>query len=465
MRSGMMAFDARVTKTPEYQSARKRFQDFNRYSSYNPSQLATAMKRGDLIPGSQAYGDLYNDPNARAKLDYAKSFVATQGIDLTKTGEKKTSEIIASNPNTAQAFEDGVITQEEYSAMMSSPEVDAKRKEVETKKTEYDTLKAQYDAIDDEVDSEFKGKGATSTYLAAEKAKRRRGIYKDLQIASDTYNNAVGTLNDMVSSQAKLVEMNMGLYRDNKSFERQKQLAEFQSDLSIETEAKKFEQKMEQQALVAKDPTLATQAVLDQYREMGVLAQRSDAEIVADVQAQVAGGKPLGQVLTDLNKAFQSKSEYKSAMAKKFPAEGTDWEIVNVTKDGVTQSMERNKSTGEIRAIGAGSTTPSATDYGLPAGSFTDLTSTLKRTGNNVGKDTNNPGNIMAESPRGIEYAKSLGAIGMYKSPNGRTYAVFPDMETGKAATMADLKTKLSGGSSWVTPETTLGQFATGWTV
>lgn len=71
----------------------------------------------------------------------------------------------------------------------------------------------------------------------------------------------------------------------------------------------------------------------------------------------------------------------------------------------------------------------------------------------------------MAESPKGIEYAKSLGAIGSYKSPNGRTYAVFPDMETGKAATMADLKTKLSGGSSWVTPETTLGQFATGWTV
>ena len=70
----------------------------------------------------------------------------------------------------------------------------------------------------------------------------------------------------------------------------------------------------------------------------------------------------------------------------------------------------------------------------------------------------------MAENAKQEEYAKSLGAIGKYKSPNGRTYAVFPDMETGMGATQSDLQTKLSGGSSWVTPNTTLGQFASGWT-
>lgn len=70
----------------------------------------------------------------------------------------------------------------------------------------------------------------------------------------------------------------------------------------------------------------------------------------------------------------------------------------------------------------------------------------------------------MAENEKQIEYAKSLGAVGTYTSPNGRTYAVFPDMATGKAATVADVKTKLAGGSSWATPDTTLGKFASGWT-
>lgn len=70
----------------------------------------------------------------------------------------------------------------------------------------------------------------------------------------------------------------------------------------------------------------------------------------------------------------------------------------------------------------------------------------------------------MAETPKGKEYAKSLGATGFYTSPNGRTYAVFPNMQTGLEATRADIGTKLTGGSSWVTPNMTLGELASGWT-
>lgn len=70
----------------------------------------------------------------------------------------------------------------------------------------------------------------------------------------------------------------------------------------------------------------------------------------------------------------------------------------------------------------------------------------------------------MAENPAGEAYAKSLGAIGKYTSPNGRTYAVFPNMLVGWNASAKDITSKLSGGSSWVTPATTLAQFASGWT-
>lgn len=54
--------------------------------------------------------------------------------------------------------------------------------------------------------------------------------------------------------------------------------------------------------------------------------------------------------------------------------------------------MERNEKTGEMREIRtAGTPAVNVTDYGLAPGTFSDLTGTLKRTGNNVGKDTNNP--------------------------------------------------------------------------
>lgn len=99
-------------------------------------------------------------------------------------------------------------------------------------------------------------------------------------------------------------------------------------------------------------------------------------------------------------------------------------------------------------------------------GQMTDMTQTLQRPqgSENVGQDTNNPTNIMCDNPTEIAYAQSLGAIGTYTSPNRRTYAVFPDMATGKQAGLTDITNKLNGNSLWVTPDTTVAQFASGWT-
>ena len=70
----------------------------------------------------------------------------------------------------------------------------------------------------------------------------------------------------------------------------------------------------------------------------------------------------------------------------------------------------------------------------------------------------------MVENEAGRDRALRYGAVGFYTSPNGRTYAVFPDMQTGMAAARADLQAKLTGGSSWATGDTTLAKFASGWT-
>ncbi len=102
-----------------------------------------------------------------------------------------------------------------------------------------------------------------------------------------------------------------------------------------------------------------------------------------------------------------------------------------------------------------------------PWTSLQDFTSSLKRNTsgsfNNVWQDANNPGNIMADTQGQKEIALKLWASGFYKSPNWRTYAVFPSMGSGMQAMMSDLKTKIAWGSSWVRPTTTLAEFASGW--
>lgn len=70
----------------------------------------------------------------------------------------------------------------------------------------------------------------------------------------------------------------------------------------------------------------------------------------------------------------------------------------------------------------------------------------------------------MVENEAGRQRALRYGATGFYTSPNGRTYAVFPSMESGMQAARADLQAKLSGGSTWANSNTTLAQFASGWT-
>lgn len=116
--------------------------------------------------------------------------------------------------------------------------------------------------------------------------------------------------------------------RDAREFAQQKELAQFQQELGLKGEQAKFEQQMKQKAQIANDPVLATQDIIDTYAKMGILPERSSQEIIQSVQNDIAGGMTLGQSLTNLNKAFQSKDLYKAMVAAKTPTTKTnapDW--------------------------------------------------------------------------------------------------------------------------------------------
>jgi len=463
------------TSTNEYKKAKSRIDNINQFKTFTDTDFASSIKNGTIALGSKTYNDLISIPEVKAKIDKALALNRINKEDI-KTDNVVNSALnnIVADTAIGKAFADGYITADEMNSLTTTPDIQAKQKDVETKKNDYDTLKAEYDNIDTAVDQELKWSGATSSYAAALKAERKQNIYKDLVVKMNVYNNAVGTLADMKTEAANLMSTNLGLYKDAQELEKQKQLEQFRSDLSIKQKQKEFEQELSQQAKIASDPTTATNQLLKQYADLGILPQRSSQAIIADIQNQVASWRSLWDALSDLNKAFQSKTEYQNAMKKKFAPEDTGWKLSNITytdADGnqVTKTIEYNEKTGQSRGFNGvgwinGTSTSGQWVSTIPSGEFIDLTSSLTRTWNNVGQDTNNPWNIMAESEAGKNYAKSLGAVWFYKSPNGRTYAVFPDMDTGKAAALSDLSTKLSGGSSWANGDTTLGKFASGWT-
>lgn len=127
--------------------------------------------------------------------------------------------------------------------------------------------------------------------------------------------SAIGALNDIKATSTALFEANLGVQQSNLAFQRQKEMAQFESNLDLQKSQAEFNQKLAQQAQLASDPISGTNAIIDTFEKMGIMADRSRQEIVADIQNKVASGVPLGKALSELQTAFKSKPLYQSMVA------------------------------------------------------------------------------------------------------------------------------------------------------
>lgn len=100
--------------------------------------------------------------------------------------------------------------------------------------------------------------------------------------------------------------------------------------------------------------------------------------------------------------------------------------------DGMGWITVYNTKTGEVSNNSTWMTSTQASEYSAAGGWYLNV----PRTGNNVGNDTNNFGNITSAVD---------GSIGMYKSPNGRSYAVFANAQDWYNALVKDLTAKQTG--------------------
>lgn len=361
LKQGVTVWDP---KSVEYRQAQARISTFKKYSTYDTSSIATSLASGDLLVGTRSYNDLVSDPNMALKIQKAMAFNKGE-VDLVKVGETQMANVLAQNPTVATALADNFISKDEYDQLTNNQEVSAQLQKVEVDKTKYETIKAQYDNVETDVDSEFQWKEVTDSFKAKIVADRRKGMYKDYQIASLEYQNSLGTYTNLKADATALLGQNMELYKEQKLQEaelakeqRQQQYgrenAVFQADLWLKKQQAEFEQGLAQQAERAKDPTTAIWGILAQFQKLGITPDMDVAGHLASFQSSWLS---LPEYTKKMIENFKAKPEYKAMMDAEMRklAPPVVWMTQDWTR--LTDNTLYNQKTGETKTVSGQNTT------------------------------------------------------------------------------------------------------------
>lgn len=219
--------------------------------------MTTALRTGDIIPGTKEYNDLYTDPAVKAKIDEANAFaVINGGYDFEAIGTKKTSELISQNTNVSNALSDGYISEEELVNMTNTQEVIARATDYQTKADLYTQKKTEFDNIEKTVraDMDKLGLASFSSIVNARIAEAREALLPELTIAQNEMNTSYGIYTDAKAQALSVVDRNIALYQEERKFAQQKEMIQYQADVGLQTKQREFEQGLEQQAQLASDP-------------------------------------------------------------------------------------------------------------------------------------------------------------------------------------------------------------------
>lgn len=307
-----------VKSTQAYKDAQARYNNFQKYASYDVNTLTTALSNGTILPGTSTWNDLMTDPVMWGKILQAKALTNWKWVDYVKTTQQASDNIVANSPILSWMLADWQITAEEWAQATNTPEVTAKMADVETKKNAYDTLKAKYDAVEDDVKKEYENKSVAGSYLDSIVADRRKAMAKELTIAWDTYNNALGTLTQLKQDASNKFETNMKLYQEQKAQENQYKMAQYQAQLGLATNQAKLQQEADfakQQAYAnINDPATAINNVMEEYKKLGIPFTTT---LQSRLQEFANSGKSLPDYLTQMTESIQASPAYQAYKTKK----------------------------------------------------------------------------------------------------------------------------------------------------
>lgn len=345
-----------VKTTNNYVKAQNRFNQYNQFKNLNQSQYQQLLAQGKLIPGTQAYNDLMNDPVAKSNIIKAQNLNAINQNQkaeekIASTENNQSDVILSNNPTVAQALEDGSLSVEEYQSLTNTPDIAEKSKNVSKLKEEYIKLKSDYDAVEDDVNAELSGKWLSTSYINAKISERRKSLYKWLSLAEQLYSSAMWELTTMKNDATALLNTNLDLYKQQQSRQ-----FELEDRAYAEQQAtKQLEQQYAYQFgdLNSDNPTLqniaierAVQSMYEKYPIPGLESQSIKVQKIKDRIAQgMSGTQAIQEVENEIRNSNRYKQYLASEQAKITPQADNDFWFMSVWDWVIAVT---NKSTGKI---------------------------------------------------------------------------------------------------------------------
>ncbi len=320
-------FDTSKYNQTEVLRAKQRISNYNSYKWLTASQYSELIKQGKILPNTELYNDLIQDPVTAQAIKQAQVInsvnTSINPAEVANNTEvTQSNEILNKNLTVKNALEDGTLTGEEYSQLTTTPEIKAKTTEMEEVRDEYIRLKNEYDAIEDEVDKELEWTWATTWYKAALVAKRRKDMYKWLSLAQSRYEAVMWDLSTMKTEATSLLNTNLELYQAQKA--REEKIADRDEERKYQEEltAKNLEQAYQYQYgdLNSTNPTLQNiaieRAVADMYTKYPIPGMESQAIKVQKVKDLMANNNMTWtQAITQVENEIRNSQRYKDYLA------------------------------------------------------------------------------------------------------------------------------------------------------
>ena len=299
--------------TPAYKIAQNRYSKASSFSSMTPSQVSDQMKNAKLVEGSQAFEDLkainpklVQDATNLRKVNGDTTNIWTTNPDGTKVNnlEKSIADDYTDNFGEFIKSMYKVYTPAEITAIIRTPDVVAAEDKAFAIEKSINELDKQMANIDSEVDTEFKWSGATGSRLAMEKAARRDVLNKDRDSQVREYTRYANRASNLITQNTTSFQT-----------QQQQQQAQNAAMLPFIQDQYKTAQAKKQAEFELNDPATQIKATMDEFAKLGIVAQWSLPQKIAEANAFIAKGGTLGEYVNNLRSDFMAKPEYKKIQA------------------------------------------------------------------------------------------------------------------------------------------------------
>lgn len=317
--------------TPAYKIAQNRYSKASMYSSMTPTQVSEEMRNAKLVEGSQAFEDLkaINPKLVQDAKNLRKVNGDTTNIWTTNTDGTRVNNL---ERNIADDYTDNfgefiksmykVYTPAEITAIIRTPDVVAAEDKALSIEKSINELDKQIANIDSDIDTEQKWGGATGSRIALEKASRRENLNKDRDSLVREYTTYANRASNLITQNTTSFQT-----------QQQQQQAQNAAMLPFIQDQYKTAQAKKQAEFELNDPATQIKATMDEFAKLGIVAQGSLSQKVAEAKALIAKGGTLGEYINKLRSDFMEKPEYKKIQSLKA------WELSDIQKLQATQNF------------------------------------------------------------------------------------------------------------------------------